>query len=177
MALRTSPMPAPWPAVIAAITVIGSAATFWTSLSGSRTGKASEDLWKALILLFAVVMVVRRILARPTVTVQSIYGALSAYLIIGLMFASVYAALDYLGTSDFFADSQPANTQTYQYFSFTTLDHPRVRRLHRRRERQPLHCRPGGDDRPGVPGHPGGPSRYGVPRPGPASAVRPRTAT
>jgi hypothetical protein len=103
------------------ITVIGSAVTFWTSLSGSRTGKASEDLWKALLLLFAAVMVVRRILARPTVTVQSIYGALSAYLIIGLMFASVYAALDHLGTSDFFADNQPANTQTYQYFSFTTL--------------------------------------------------------
>ena len=121
MALRTSPMPAPWPAVIAAITVIGSAVTFWTSLSGSRTGKASEDLWKALLLLFAAVMVVRRILARPTVTVQSIYGALSAYLIIGLMFASVYAALDHLGTADFFADNQPANTQTYQYFSFTTL--------------------------------------------------------
>ena len=121
MALRTSPMPAPWPAVIGAITVIGSAATFWTSLSGSRTGKASEDLWKALLMLAAVVMVVRRILAKRTVTIQSIYGALSAYLIIGLMFASVYAALDHLGTTDFFADNQPANTQTYQYFSFTTL--------------------------------------------------------
>jgi hypothetical protein len=26
-----------------------------------------------------------------------------------------------LGTSDFFANKQPANTQTFQYFSFTTL--------------------------------------------------------
>ena len=69
----------------------------------------------------AAVMVVRRVLAKPTVTIQSIYGALSAYLIIGLMFASGYAAIDQLSKSDFFADNQPANTQTYQYFSFTTL--------------------------------------------------------
>jgi Ion channel len=121
MALRTSLLPRPWPAVIAAVTVIGSAVTFWTSLSGSRDGTAAEDLWKALLLLMAVVTVVRRVLAKPTVTIQSIYGALSAYLITGLMFASVYAAIDNLGGSDFFANHQPASTQTYQYFSFTTL--------------------------------------------------------
>jgi len=120
IALRTSPLPSPWPAVIGAVTVVGSALTFWTSLNG-RNGTAAEDLWKALLLLMAVIVVVRRVLAKPTVTIQSIYGALSAYLIIGLMFASGYAAIDQLTTSDFFADNQPANTQTYQYFSFTTL--------------------------------------------------------
>ncbi len=120
MALRTSPLPRPWPAVIGAVTVVGSVATFWTSLHG-RNGTAAEDLWKALLLLMAVIMVVRRVLARPTVTIQSIYGALSAYLIIGLMFASGYAAIDQLSEADFFAGNQPANTQTYQYFSFTTL--------------------------------------------------------
>jgi hypothetical protein len=121
ISLRTSPLPRPWPWVIAAVAVTGSAVTFYTSLSGARTGKATEDFWKALLLLMAAVMVVRRVLARPTVTVQSIYGALSAYLITGLMFASIYAGMQHLGTSDFFADSQPANTQTFQYFSFTTL--------------------------------------------------------
>ena len=121
MALRTSLLPRPWPAIVGAVTVIGSAVTFWTSLSGSRPGTAAEDLWKALLLLMAVVMVVRRVLARPTVTIQSIYGALSAYLITGLMFASCYAGIDHISGSDFFANHQPANTQTYQYFSFTTL--------------------------------------------------------
>ena len=121
IALRTSPMPAPWPAVIAIVTVAGSAVTFWTSLSGARSGKATEDLWKALLLLGAAIMVVRRILAKPEVTIQSIYGALSAYLITGLMFASVYTALDHLGETKFFANNQPATTQTIQYFSFTTL--------------------------------------------------------
>jgi len=121
LALRTSPLPGPWPWVIAGVTVAGSAVTFYTSLSGARVGKATEDFWKALLLLMAAVMVVRRVLARPTVTIQSIYGALSAYLITGLMFASIYTGMNHLGTSDFFADNQPANTQTFQYFSFTTL--------------------------------------------------------
>ncbi|MFY9775565.1 MAG: potassium channel family protein [Trebonia sp.] len=121
IALRNSPLPAPWPLVIGAATVIGTAVTFLASLSGSPNGKAAEDLWKALILLMAVIMVVRRVLAKRTVTIQSIYGALSAYIIIGLMFASSFAAINYLSTSDFFADNEPANTQTFQYFSFTTL--------------------------------------------------------
>jgi len=121
MALRTSLLDPPWPAVIAAITVAGSAVTFYTSLAGTRNGKATEDFWKALLLLMAVIMVVRRVLAKPEVTIQSIYGALSAYLITGLMFASVYAGMYHLGVADFFADNQPHNTQTFQYFSFTTL--------------------------------------------------------
>jgi hypothetical protein len=121
LSLRTSPLPAPWPVVIGAVAVIGSAVTVYTSLNDARVGKASEDFWKALLLLMAVIMVVRRVLARPTVTIQSIYGALSAYLITGLMFAATYAGIQHLGTSDFFVSNQPANTQTFQYFSFTTL--------------------------------------------------------
>ena len=46
---------------------------------------------------------------------------LLAVLIVGLMFASGYAAIEHLGESVFFANNQPANTQTFQYFSFTTL--------------------------------------------------------
>ena len=121
ISLRNSPWPPPWPFIIGVVTVLGTAVTFYTSLSGAREAKAAEDLWKALLLLLSSVMVVRRVLARRTVTLQSIYGALSAYLITGLMFASVFAAVDQLGNSDFFADGQPANTQTFQYFSFTTL--------------------------------------------------------
>jgi hypothetical protein len=121
IALRTSTLPGHWPVIIGAITVFGSVLTFLTSLTASRAGTAAEDLWKTLLLLMTVIMVVHRVLARPTVTIQSIYGALSAYLIVGLMFASGYAAIEQLGESMFFANGQLANTQTYQYFSFTTL--------------------------------------------------------
>jgi hypothetical protein len=85
------------------------------------TSRGIVHIWTGLVLLFAVVVIVRRVLSFGTVTLQSIYGALSAYLVIGLMFASFYAAINVLVTGDFFVNQQPANTQTFQYFSFTTL--------------------------------------------------------
>jgi Ion channel len=121
LALRTSPLPRQWTAVAAAAALIGSVAAFWASLTGTAGGEGVSEIWKGLILLLTAGLIVRRVLARPTVTVQSIYGALSAYIIIGLMFAAFYAAIEHLGAGHFFADGQAASTQTFQYFSFTTL--------------------------------------------------------
>jgi hypothetical protein len=121
LALRSSPLPGRWPLVIGAVTVAGSAVSIGVSLSAPETGVGAAELWKALLLLVTAVLIVRRVLARPAITIQSIYGALSAYLVAGLMFAAIYAAIAHLGPSPFFADGQPASTQTFQYFSFTTL--------------------------------------------------------
>jgi Ion channel len=122
LGLRSSPLPGRWPLVIGAVTVVGSGAALWASLTHTPDGEGGAELWKALMLLLTAIVVVRRVLARPTVTIQSIYGALSAYLIVGLMFAACYAAVqDLAAVSDFFTGNQPANTQTFQYFSFTTL--------------------------------------------------------
>jgi hypothetical protein len=107
--------------VIGFVALAGSAAAFAAAFTHTRGGDGAADLWKGLMLLLTAVLIVRRVLARPTITLQSIYGALSAYLIIGLMFAAFYAAIERLGGGSFFAHQQPANTQTFQYFSFTTL--------------------------------------------------------
>jgi hypothetical protein len=121
LALRTSPLPGRWPTLIGAATVTGSAAAIGAALTGTPAGTGAAELWKALMLLGTAILIVRRVLARPTVTMQSIYGALSAYLVIGLMFAACYAAIQHLGRVPFFAGGQPATAQTFQYFSFTTL--------------------------------------------------------
>ncbi|HEY6274947.1 MAG TPA: potassium channel family protein [Streptosporangiaceae bacterium] len=121
LALRTSRLSRRRTMVLAAVAVIGTAAAGAAAAVGTDTGTGLAQLWQALVLLVAAVFIVRRVLARPTVTIQSIYGALSAYLIIGLMFAAVYAAMSHLSTAPFFVDGEQANTQTFQYFSFTTL--------------------------------------------------------
>ena len=121
LALRSSPLPGRQPLLIGVITVAGSAAAYGAELTGTAAGAGAAELWKALLLLQTAVLVVRRVLARPSVTIQSIYGALSAYLIVGLMFAACYAAIRDLDQAAFFAHHQPANPQTFQYFSFTTL--------------------------------------------------------
>ena len=121
LATRSSLLPGWWPTIIGSVTLVGSAAAFGAALTGTPAGAGAAELWKALLLLMTATLVVRRVLAKRTVTIQSIYGALSAYLIVGLMFAAGYAAAQHLGESVFFAGHQPADTQTFQYFSFTTL--------------------------------------------------------
>jgi hypothetical protein len=105
----------------------------WTTLGGSALAialVASSDssvargvgsLWTGILLLATVVIIVGGVLKLDTVTVQSIYAALSAYLLIGLMFAAFFGAIDGLGGTDFFVNGEAANIRTYQYFSFTTL--------------------------------------------------------
>jgi hypothetical protein len=84
-------------------------------------GAGVANVWTALILLLAAVLIVRRVLARPEITLQSIYGAISAYLVLGLMYAAFYAAMFRFGGNTFFANHQPGDTRTFQYFSFVTL--------------------------------------------------------
>jgi len=105
------------------VAVIGVPVFFAISFASAtgEVGTGIANIWTGLVLLAAVVMIVRRVLTFGTVTLQSIFGAFSAYLIVGLMFAAFFAAIDHLGGDHFFANSQPANTQTFQYFSFTTL--------------------------------------------------------
>jgi hypothetical protein len=121
LALRTSRVRGRLAWLAAGIALAGSAAAFGAAETGTEVGVGVAAIWKCLILLLAAVLIVSRVLAKPTVTVQSIYGALSAYVILGMTFASFYAAIRYLGGGGFFADGQPANTQTFQYFSFSTL--------------------------------------------------------
>ncbi|HEY7146611.1 MAG TPA: potassium channel family protein [Streptosporangiaceae bacterium] len=87
----------------------------------SQIGEGIANIWAALVLLVTVVLIVRNVLTMGAVTLQSIFGAVSAYLILGLMFAACYSAVSHLGGGDFFAGGRAGNTQTFQYFSFTTL--------------------------------------------------------
>jgi len=74
-----------------------------------------------VILMTALVVILDRILRRSAVTVQSLAGALSAYLIIGMFFASLFGVLDALTPGPFFASGEAANSRSFQYFSYTTL--------------------------------------------------------
>jgi hypothetical protein len=89
--------------------------------SASKLATGLADSWNGLVLLLTVVIIIDRVLRLDRVTGQSIYGALSAYLLIGLMFAAWYSAIGSFVAGPFFADGQPLNASNVQYFSFTTL--------------------------------------------------------
>ena len=123
LALRSSSVSRRAVRLLLVVAVIGVPVFFAISLSKATgdVGTGVANIWTGLVLLVAVVMIVHRVLTFGTVTLQSIFGAFSAYLIVGLMFASFYAAMYHFGGDQFFANGQVGNTQTFQYFSFTTL--------------------------------------------------------
>jgi Ion channel len=89
---------------------------------GGEVGRGVASAWIATLLLLIAATILRQILALSAVTMQSIYGAISTYLIIGLMFAALYSAIYYLHNHMFFANGRPGHTASdFQYFSFTTL--------------------------------------------------------
>jgi hypothetical protein len=64
---------------------------------------------------------VRTLRATRSVRIEAVTGVLSLYMLIGLLFAFVFGALDRLGGDPFFADGTPATMARCLYFSFTTL--------------------------------------------------------
>jgi voltage-gated potassium channel Kch len=108
--------------LITGLGLLGSAIAAWLAVSQvSEVSDGIANIWAGLVLLLTVIVIVQRVLTMVTVTLQSIFGAVSAYLILGLMFAAFYAAMFHLGGNHFFAGGRPGTTQTFQYFSFTTL--------------------------------------------------------
>jgi hypothetical protein len=78
-------------------------------------------LWTAAILLLTVFVMVGRVLRHRVVTMQTVFGALSAYLLIGFFFAALFTAAAKLTTAPLFADGEPADSSAIQYFAFITL--------------------------------------------------------
>jgi hypothetical protein len=108
--------------IIVGIALFGALIAAALTLVGrDRLGDGAVNLCVALVLLLVVVLIVRRVVTHEVVTGQTILGAVSAYLIIGMMFASVYGVLNVLSPSGFFAGGAQAKANTLQYFSFTTL--------------------------------------------------------
>ena len=109
--------------VVLLVAIIGLPIMFFLSFSRATgdVGTGIADIWTGLVLLAAALLIVHRVLTFGAVTLQSIYGAFSAYLVLGFMFAAFFAAIYHFSGDKFFATGEVANTQTFQYFSYTTL--------------------------------------------------------
>jgi Ion channel len=109
--------------LVLTVAVVGMPVMFFLAFSRSTgdAGTGIADVWTGLVLLTAAVMIIYRVLSFGTVTLQSIFGSFSAYLVIGFMFAAFFAAIYHFSGDKFFVTGEQANTQTFQYFSFTTL--------------------------------------------------------
>jgi Ion channel len=110
------------PAIVIAACVI--LASVVEALNGNIDGGATR-IANALLVMLAppaiVVGVVRSLHARQAVTLETVFGVLCMYILLGMFFAFVYGSIDRLGDGAFFAGGQPATVARCLYFSFTTL--------------------------------------------------------
>ncbi len=76
-----------------------------------------------LCLLLAVTptVVVLRLTTRPRITLDTVAGALAAYIQIGLFFATLFRFVGLVQDQSFFAEVGNATVMDFQFFSFVTL--------------------------------------------------------
>ena len=100
---------------VAGVIAVGLAAV--TGPPGVAQGVGA--LATCVVMVAILVGVLERVLRHRRVTSQTLFGAVCAYFLIGLLFSSVYLALDAFGSSPIFGET--VATSVYSYFSFTTL--------------------------------------------------------
>jgi hypothetical protein len=82
---------------------------------------AISGLLQILLFIWAAAAVLRAVLAESEVGFKTILGAISVYLIFGLLFTSLYVVIDKLQAGSFFEPARELQTGDYVFFSFTTL--------------------------------------------------------
>jgi hypothetical protein len=109
-------------AVIAAITVaviLASLANEGSTVKGIAA--AANGLLIALAPPAVIVGIYRNLRETGTVTVTVVAGVLCLYLLLGLLFTSIYIAVQNLGGAPFFANGAGAISSRALYFSFVTM--------------------------------------------------------
>jgi hypothetical protein len=94
------------------------------AVNGNPSAGALRIANAALVLLAppAIIAGIVRILrAKQTVTLEAVFGVLSVYILLGMLFGFVFGSIDRLGGNPFFAGGQPATVAHCLYYSFTTL--------------------------------------------------------
>jgi hypothetical protein len=107
---------------IAAIVSLVALMAAVTSVSVSTATEPSGVffLLNILLVMSVPVIIARALWRRKIIDIQTVLGAVCIYVLLGMMFAFVYAAINGLGSSPFFVQTAHATTPDFLYFSFVT---------------------------------------------------------
>lgn len=107
--------------VLVVVTVVGNLLLLVQASRGNQisTGtNQAQGIWLAAELILPVV-IGRRVLQHRVVGVQTVLGAVAAYLQIAVTYATLFQTIDALSPQHFFG--QPVPTTVYTYFSLVTI--------------------------------------------------------
>jgi hypothetical protein len=104
-----------------AVVVVAVAGAAVGLLSGAERASTAAGLIGLLLAFAAPVIILRRILSSPTITVRLVLGALAIYLLVGLTYAYLYPVISALTDEPFFVQTSTPGPIDYVYFSYVTL--------------------------------------------------------
>jgi hypothetical protein len=107
---------------VASVVALFSLVTALVSVFVSSSSTPTSVFFLLNILLVATVpwVIARALWRRKLIDVQTVLGAVCIYVLLGMMFAFVYAAINGLGSGSFFVQTAHATTPDFLYFSFVT---------------------------------------------------------
>lgn len=104
--------------VVVVVAVAGATLSF---LAGVSVGTNAAGLVGLFLAFAAPLVILRRIVTSPTITVRLVLGALAIYLLVGLTYAYLYPLIHLLTNQPFFAQTSTPESIDYIYFSYVTL--------------------------------------------------------
>lgn len=124
VASRAHPMVIRLAVIAAVLSIIGAAlAILGTDTFGDNSGRAVTLLLVGLVPPAIITGLIKLFREEGSVTIETMFGGLCLYLIVGLFFGSAFAAIEEIGGHAFFHQLTAARAETndFLYFSFTTL--------------------------------------------------------
>lgn len=118
-ALRTSAAPRRLVRAMAMLAPLLAVAAVLARTASARVADITAPIATTLLVLGALIAVAKRLLSHPAIGASTILGAVCVYLLLGLMFASVYGCFGAAGRV--FAQQATATAVEDVYFSFITL--------------------------------------------------------
>lgn len=82
---------------------------------------SASGLLGGLLLAATIVVIVLGVISHSEVNAQSIIGAITVYILLGMVFISIYTVVAVLGDGPFFAQGTDGTLSLRLYFSFVTL--------------------------------------------------------
>jgi hypothetical protein len=82
---------------------------------------SASGLLGGLLLAATIVVIVAGVISHSEVNAQSVIGAITIYILLGMVFISIYTVVAVLGDGPFFAQGTDGTLSLRLYFSFVTL--------------------------------------------------------
>jgi hypothetical protein len=107
--------------IAAVVTVVSFVAAISSvSVSSGDAPKAAFFVLNVLLVATVPFVIARALWRRGVVDVHTVMGAVCIYVLLGMMFAFVYAAVDAMSSGPFFVQTTDATPPDFLYFSFIT---------------------------------------------------------